>query len=102
MRTVLKGDTRPTALAQPGRRGFVKQFLDQSQARGEFVISVDEIARAGQMTHLAVRRQLERLPPQVAHLPGRPSAYVIVPPEHRARGAPPGAAWLDAYFRLRG
>lgn len=102
MRIVLKGDTRPTAHAQLARRGFVKQLLDQSQARGELVISVDEVARAGQMTHLAVRRQLERLPQQVAHLPGRSSAYVIVPPEHRARGAPPVAAWLDAYFRLRG
>jgi AbiEi antitoxin C-terminal domain len=80
----------------------VERFLDQSQARGDFIISVDQLARTGQMTHLAVRRQLEHLSQRVQHLPGRPSAYLIVPPEHRARGAPPLAAWLDAYFRLRG
>ena len=53
------------------------------------------------MTPLAVRRQLEHLSPRIERLPGRPSAYLLVPPEHRARGAPPLAAWLDAYFRLR-
>ena len=35
-------------------------------------------------------------------LPGRPSAFLIVPPEHRLRGAPPVAAWLDDYFRAQG
>jgi hypothetical protein len=102
MRMILQRDTRPTAQAQPRRRGFVEQFLNQSQARGEFIISVGQLARTGQMTHLAVRRQLEHLSQRVQHLPGRPSAYLIVPPEHLARGAPPVAAWLDTYFRLRG
>jgi hypothetical protein len=99
---ILKEHSRPTAHPQPRKRGFVEQSLNQSQARGEFVISLDQVAQAGQMTHLAVRRQLERLSQRVEHLPGRSSAYLIVPPEHRARGAPPVAAWLDAYFRLRG
>jgi AbiEi antitoxin C-terminal domain len=102
MRMILKGNTGSTAQSRPRRRGLVERFLDQSQARGDFIISVDQLARTGQMTHLAVRRQLEHLSQRVQHLPGRPSAYLIVPPEHRARGAPPVAAWLDAYFRLRG
>ncbi len=102
MKMILKSDIYPAALARPRKSGFVEQFLDQSQARGEFVISADQLARAGLMTHLAVRRQFEHLSKRAQHLPGRPSAYLIVPPEHRARGAPPVAAWLDAYFRLRG
>jgi hypothetical protein len=53
------------------------------------------------MSTLAVRRQLEHLSQRVERLPGRPSAFLIVPPEHRARGAPPVTAWLDAYFQLR-
>jgi hypothetical protein len=102
MKMVLKKDIYPTVEAQPRRPGFAEQFLNQSQARGEFIVSVDQLAQAGQMTHVAVRRQLEHLSQRVQHLPGRPSAYLIVPPEHLARGAPPVAAWLDAYFRLRG
>jgi len=101
MRMILERETDPTAQAQPRKRGFVEQFLNQSQARGEFIISVDQLARTGQMTYLAIRRQLEHLSQRVQHLPGRPSAYLIVPPEHLARGAPPVTAWLDAYFRLR-
>lgn len=102
MRMILKTDSRSTAQARPRKRGFVEQFLEQSQARGEFVVSAEQLARAGQMTNLAVRRQLEHLSRRIQHLPGRPSAYLIVPPEHLARGTPPVAAWLDAYFRLRG
>jgi hypothetical protein len=92
----------PDCSSATTKAGFAEQFLDQSQARGEFIVSVDQLAQAGQMTHIAVRRQLEHLSQRVQHLPGRPSAYLIVPPEHLARGAPPVAAWLDAYFRLRG
>jgi len=102
MKMVLKKDIYPTAQARPRRPGFAEQFLDQTQARGEFIVSVEQLAQAGQMTHVAVRRQLEHLSQRVQHLPGRLSAYLIVPPEHLARGAPPVAAWLDAYFRLRG
>lgn len=102
MKMILKRDIYLTAQTRSRRQGFAERFLDESQAHGQFVVSVDQIARAGQLTHIAVRRQLEHLSERVQHLPGRPSAYLIVPPEHRARGAPPVAAWLDAYFRLRG
>lgn len=50
---------------------------------------------------LAVKRQLEYVAERVTRLPGRRSSYLIVPPEHRARGAPPVTSWLGAYFRLR-
>jgi hypothetical protein len=96
------GDTLVPARPASGQWGLVARLLDQSQANGEFVVSVEHLAQVGELTPLAVRRQLQRLSPLVERLPGRPSAYLLVPPEHRARGAPPVAAWLDAYFRLRG
>lgn len=85
----------------PEQRGRVARLLDQLQAQGQFVVAVEELARASGLTYLAVRRQIDRLSRRVARLPGRPSAYVLVPPEHQIRGAPPVEAWLDAYFRLR-
>jgi hypothetical protein len=54
MKMLLKKDIYPTAQARPRRPGFEEQFLDQSQARGEFIVSVDQLAQAGQMTHVAV------------------------------------------------
>lgn len=83
-------------------RGVVARLLDESQSRGVLVVSVEELARSAGLSTLAVRRQLERLRQLVARLPGRPSTFLVVPPEHRARGAPPVANWLDAYFGLRG
>ena len=62
----------PTAQPRPRKRGFAEQFLDQSQACGEFIVSVDQLAQAGQMRHVAVRRQLEHLSQRVQHLLGRP------------------------------
>lgn len=44
---------------------------------------------------------MEHLADRVARLPGRPSCFLIVPPEHRGRGAPSVAYWLADYCRLR-
>jgi predicted transcriptional regulator of viral defense system len=101
MKMILQKDSCVRAPVAPRKQGLVDHLLDQSLAQGEFVVSVHQLARAGNMTNLAVRRQLEHLSQRVERLPGRPSAFLIVPPEHRARGAPPVTAWLDAYFRLR-
>jgi hypothetical protein len=98
MKMFLKRNIYPTALARPRKHGFVEHFLDQSQARGELIVSADQLARAGQVTHVAVRRQLEHLSQRVQYPPRRPSTYLIAPPEHLARGAPPVAArwaWAD-------
>jgi Calcineurin-like phosphoesterase len=62
------------------------------------IVSADQLACAGQVTHVAVRRQLEHLSQRVQYPPRRPSTYLIAPPEHLARGAPPVAArwaWAD-------
>ena len=86
--------------AQP-HRGLVARILDQSQARGRLVVSLDELVQSSGLSPLAVRRQLEHLGERVARLPGRPATYLLVAPEHRARGTPPVASWLDAYLRYR-
>src|SRR6266403_2636232 len=83
-------------------RGRVARYLDGLQARGDLVVSVDEAAEQSTLSRIAVQRQLERLAPRTTRLPGRPSAFLIVPPEHRLRGAPPVAAWLNEYFRAHG
>jgi hypothetical protein len=82
-------------------RGLVSCLLDEAQARGRLVVSVDELVASSKLTPLAVKRQLEHVAERVTRLPGRPSSYLIVPPEHRARGAPPMDSWLGDYFRLR-
>ena len=64
-------------------------------------MSVDDAAEQSTLSRIAVQRQLERLAPRATRLPGRPSAFLIVPSEHRLRGAPPVAAWLDEYFRAQ-
>lgn len=86
--------------AQP-HRGLVARILDQSQARGRLVVSLDELVQSSGLSPLAVRRQLEHLGERVARLPGRHATYLLVAPEHRARGTPPVASWLDAYLRYR-
>jgi hypothetical protein len=83
-------------------RGRIARFLDDLQARGDLVVPVDEAAKQSGLTRIATQRQLERLAPRTTRLPGRPSAFLIVPPEHRLRGAPPVAAWLNEYFRAQG
>lgn len=93
--SILKETQGPT-------RGRVARFLDDLQARGDLVVSVDEAAKQNALTRIAAQRQLERTAPRATRLPGRPSAFLIVPPEHRLRGAPPVAAWLDDYLRAQG
>jgi hypothetical protein len=83
-------------------RGRMARLLDDLQARGDLVVSVDDAAEQSTLSRIAAQRQLERLAPRATRLPGRPSAFLIVPPEHRLRGAPPVAAWLDEYFRAQG
>ncbi len=83
------------------RYGAIAAQLDKLQAQGRLVASVDELSRTCGLSYLAARRQLERLAPRAVRLPGRPSTVLLVSPEHRARGAAPVAAWLDAYMRYR-
>lgn len=84
------------------RRGAVSAALDKAQAHGRLVVGLDELVAASGLTPLAVKRQLEHVRGRATRMPGRPSGYLIVPPEHRTRGAPPIETWLGDYFRLRG
>ena len=93
----------PASLSPPHARisGLVALLLDQLQGRWQLVASVPELQALSGLSPLAVRRQLEHLTDRVVRLPGRPSCFLVVPPEHRLRGAPPAAYWLADYFRLR-
>lgn len=82
-------------------RGLVTRLLDQREAQGRVLFTAGELAEQGQLSLLAVQRQLAHLGARVARLPGRPEAFLIVAPEHRERGAPPVLWWLDAYMQLR-
>ena len=82
-------------------RGRLARLLDVLQARGDLVVPVDKAAEQTTLTRIAAIRQLERLAPRTTRLPGRPSAFLIVAPEHRLHGAPPVAAWLDEYLRVQ-
>lgn len=86
----------------PGRtQGVISRLLDDLQGRGRLVTNLPELAAVSGLTALAVRRQLEHLVDKVSRLPSRPSCFLIIPPEHRLRGAPPIANWLGDYCRLR-
>ena len=95
MRTV---DSAPS---NPRAQGVVAHLLDQLQVRGQLVASLPELVAKTGLTTLAVKRQLEHLADKVVRLPGRPSCFLIVPPEHRPRGAPPVSYWLADYCLLR-
>jgi hypothetical protein len=93
---------RGSNLPATARRGAVSRLLDTAQGSGIRLVALDELARDAGLTPLAVRRQLARLgAARTVRAPGRPATALILSPEDAANGAPPAAAWLDAYFRLR-
>lgn len=94
-------ETAMTESRAPRRRGVVARLLDQREAQGRVLFTSSELAEEGELSLLAVRRQLAHLGARVARLPGRPEAFLLVAPEHRERGAPPALWWLDAYMDLR-
>jgi hypothetical protein len=81
--------------------GRIARLLDEKQGSGQLVVSLDRLAAEARISRLAAERQLQRLGSRVALLPGQPRSYLIVPPEHRQRGAPPLTAWLHDYCRIR-
>lgn len=94
-------DPAMTESRAPRRRGVVTRLLDRREAHGRVLFTSGELAEEGQLSLLAVQRQLAHLGARVARLPGRPEAFLLVAPEHRERGAPPVLWWLGAYMRLR-
>jgi len=90
-----------TNSSSAAKRGAVSRLLNTALGSGIRLVALDELARDAELTPLAVRRQLARLGARAVRVPGRPAAALILSPEDAANGAPPAAAWLDAYFRLR-
>ncbi len=91
-----------TNVPKPSTRtqGVTSRLLDEIQGRGRLVTSLNELVAMSGLTPLAVRRQLEHLVDRITRLPSRPSCFLIIPPEHRLRGAPPIVNWLGDYCQL--
>jgi hypothetical protein len=87
---------------QLSSKNLVARLLDQHLAKGRAVISLAELEQESDLTPIAIKRQIEHLGERVKRLPGRPTIYLQVTPEHRVRGSPPVAAWLGSYLQLRG
>ena len=89
------------AVHRPNGRGVVDALLDDRQAQGRSLVTIDELAEHSGLSLVAVRRQMEHLAHRHVRIQGKPAAYLLVPPEYRSVGAPPVKWWLDAYCRLR-
>ncbi len=79
--------------------GAAARFVDTLLGRGRVAFPLSELSDKTKLSTIAARRQLARLDAQVRRVAPRQQFFVIVPPEHRALGAPPPSWWLDAYFR---
>src|SRR3546814_2266358 len=73
-------------------------FAERLQGRGRYGFSLRELAEATGLSHAAAGAQLKRLLPRIVPLYQKAGYYLIVPPEHRAAGAPPVTWWIDAFF----
>lgn len=76
-------------------------FVRNRQAHGQYGFSLDELAAGTGLGRIAAAAQLRRLAPEVRQVAPRQPFYVVVPPEHAPRGAPPVEWWLDAYMAFR-
>lgn len=81
--------------------GVVARALDALQAQGRCLVTAAELAQNTGITLAATKQQLQHLTKMHVQLVGKPTAYLLTPPEYRSRGAPPVSWWLDAYLRLK-
>jgi len=84
------------------RRGVAAAFVEDRLAEGRAAFAVSELAAATGLSAMAANNQLKRLGDRVTRVSRAQPFFVIVPPSHRAIGAPPLEWWLDAYFRWLG
>lgn len=80
------------------RSGAASAFVERIQARGRFGFTFDTVLAETGLSPAAAAAQLRRLAPGVVALYPRAGYYLIVPPEHRAIGAPPLTWWIDDFF----
>ncbi len=84
------------------RVGAASAYLETRLAAGRVAFSLEDLIRETGLSRIAATRQLGRLGAAVARVSRLQPFFLIVPPEHRGRGAPPVEWWLGDYFRWRG
>ncbi len=92
-----------TPSSSGGRQiGAAAALIDARLAVGQVAFPLADLMRETGLSRIAATRQLERLGPAVVRVSRLQPFFLIVPPEHRRRGAPPVEWWLDDYFRWLG
>lgn len=77
-------------------------YLEARLAAGRVAFSLPDLMRETGLSRIAATRQLARLGASVTRVSRLQPFFLIVPPEHRGRGAPPVEWWLGDYFRWLG
>lgn len=95
-----KMDTPPEV--KDRRVGAASAYVEARLAAGQVAFSLADLVRETQLSRIAALRQLGRLGAGVVRVSRLQPFFLIVPPEHRGRGAPPVEWWLDDYFRWLG
>ena len=84
-------------------RGFLTGLVNDVQASGRLVFSLDDIVAKGRdVTSLASTIRRHVASGAIVRLSQRSSTFLIVPPEYRWYGAPPVEWWLDDVMTRHG
>lgn len=81
------------------RTGAASAYVEALQAAGRVAFSMADLMRETGLSMTAAKGQLRRLRAGVVRVSPSQPFFLIVGPEHRARGGPPVEWWLDDYFR---
>ena len=81
------------------RTGAASAYVEAQQAVGRVGFSLTDLRRETGLSMPAAKGQLRRLGAGVVRVSPSQPFFLIVSPEHRARGGPPVEWWLDDYFR---
>jgi hypothetical protein len=101
--TVLYENKMDTSSEAKDRRvGAASAYVEARLAAGHVAFSLADMIRETGLSRIAATRQLGRLGAAVVRVSRLQSFFLIVPPEHRGRGAPPVEWWLGDYFRWLG
>ena len=89
---------QPKSVSNLRRVGAAEAFCEARLALGRVTLALADLVRESGLSAIAAKRQLSRLRGQVVRISPRQPFYLIVSPEHRSMGAPPGNWWLQDYF----
>lgn len=78
--------------------GAAARFINGRLAAGRVAFDLSDLVNETGLSLIAGKNQLLRLGDQVTRVTRMQQFFLIVPPEHRALGAPPPTWWLNDYF----